>query len=261
MKSFITRQSKKVAIVALAVGLMTTSCNKDKDAPALPAATSMDFSSSSLTGSNKTEGIAYGYVTAGMYYWNSVIALNIAVPVASFKEAFNHEAKYSSKDKDYVWSYDVVVKGTKYTANLHGKVDGDEVAWKMLVSQQGGFQNYEWYTGTSKLDGTSGQWKLNKGATSGTVNYLIIDWTNNSTNSTHSTKFTVSDANDTAYGNYINYYVNTDAEFNGHYDIYDAAKKELTQVMWSTADRHGKVIGPLGNSACWDSATNDVSCN
>jgi hypothetical protein len=261
MKSFITRQSKKMAVLALAVGLMATSCNKDKDAPALPAATSMEFSSTSLSGSKKTDGLAYDLVSFGMTYWNTVIAANIAVPVASFKEAFNHEAKYSSKDKDYVWSYDVVVKNIKYTANLHGKVDGDKVAWKMLVSQQGGFQDYEWYTGTSKVDGTSGQWKLNRGATSGTVTYLTIDWTNNSSNSTHSTKFTLSDANDVNFGNYINYYVNTDAEFNGHYDVYDAVKKELIQIMWSTADRHGKVIGADLESSCWDSATNDVNCN
>ena len=119
MKSFITRQSKKMAVLALAVGLMATSCNKDKDAPALPAATSMEFSSTSLSGSKKTDGLAYDLVSFGMTYWNTVIAANIAVPVASFKEAFNHEAKYSSKDKDYVWSYDVVVKNIKYTANPH----------------------------------------------------------------------------------------------------------------------------------------------
>jgi hypothetical protein len=259
MKSFLTRQTKKVAVMALAVGLVTTSCNKDKDAPALPASTSMDFNASEFKGSNKTDGIAFGYVTLGMTYWNTVIALNIAVPVASFKEAFNHKAVYSNKNKDYVWSYDVVVSGIKYTANLHGKVVGDDVEWKMLVSQQGGFVDYEWYTGTSKKDGTSGQWKLNKGANAGMVNYLTVDWTKNN-DGTHSTKFTLSDKNDVNYGNYINYYVNNDVEFQGHYDVFDAAKTELSQISWNTTDIHGHIITPNLTKYCWDSGTNDIVC-
>jgi hypothetical protein len=259
MKSFLTRQTKRIAVMALAIGLMATSCNKDKDAPALPAATSMEYNSASFTGSNKTDGIAFGFVTLGMTYWNTVIALNIAVPVASFKEAFNHKPVYNNKNKDYVWSYDVVVSGITYTANLHGKIDGSTVYWKMLVSQKGGFQDYEWYTGTSNLDGTAGQWKLNKGAISGVVNYLTIDWTNNG-DGTHSTKFTVSDANDANYGNYIKYYIDKDVEFQGHYHIYDNVKKELTQINWNTTDIHGHVIGADLKKYCWDSATNDIVC-
>jgi len=258
MKSFITRQSKNLAVVALAFGLMASSCNKDKDAPALPDKKSMSFSSE-INGSNKTDGVAFGLVALGMTYWNTVIALNIAVPTASFYEAFNHKAVYSSKTKDYVWSYDVTVLGIKYTANLHGKVNGSEVEWKMLISQQGGFQNFEWYTGTSKVDGTGGQWKLNKGANSGSTTYLVIDWTKTS-DAIHSTKFTLSDANDANYGSYIDYKTTNEVEFNGHYDIYDGAKKELTQILWNTADKHGKVINAANQSYCWDSATNDVTC-
>ncbi len=251
------KHKKSLAIIALATTMTFASCNKDKDAPALPSVTSMDAGTSDFGGSAKTEGVAYGLVTLGIAYWNTAIAINLAVPVASFKEAFNHTAVYDSKAKEWIWSYDVKVGFLTYTANLHASEDGDNIKWKMLLSQKSGFQNFEWYTGTSKKDGTSGQWKLNKDVTSPT-GYIQIDWTKAS-DGTHSTKFLLTDPNDVNYTSYIDYSVTNETEFNGHYNIFEVGKG-LTQVMWNKTDKHGKVINNASTSYCWDNATNDVTC-
>ena len=264
MKSTIKNQSKKLLVLAMALGVFATSCKKENpEAPDLPPSSSMSMDNSAFGGgANKTQGGFYFSASALLVgYFNTIIVVNLAVPVASFKEAFKHEAVYDVNAKEWVWSYNVVL-GTTYTAKLHASEDGDNINWKMVVSQQGGFQDFVWYTGVSKKDGTSGTWSLNKSATD-KVGYIDIAWSKNEGAGTAETKFTYSEPNQAGTGNYILWKQTADAEFNGHYDIYDKGKLELTQIMWNKTDGHGKVIGADLVSHCWDTAANmqaDIVC-
>ena len=54
--------------------------------------------------------------------------------------------------------------GSTYTARLTGQIRTSDVAWKMYITKEGtgGFPEFVWFEGTSKLDGTGGQWILNQ---------------------------------------------------------------------------------------------------
>ncbi len=265
MKSTIKNQSKKLLVLVVALGVFATSCKKDNPAaPSLPPSSSMSMDNSAFGGgSNKTEGgITFGLVSLAVGFYNAIIVVNLAVPVASFKEAMKHEAVYDVNAKEWVWSYNVLVNSITYTAKLHASESGDNINWKMLVSQQGGFTDFEWYTGVSKKDGTSGSWSLNKAADN-KVAYLTIDWSKDDKAGTNQSKFTYVEPNQTGTGNYILLKTTTDIEFDGHYDVYDNAKKELTQIMWNKSDKHGKVIDKDGLGHCWDTAQKmqaDIVC-
>ncbi|MFM7022120.1 MAG: hypothetical protein ACKOXB_04020 [Flavobacteriales bacterium] len=264
MNSTIKKQSKKFLVLALALGVFATSCKKENpEAPDLPPSSSMTMDNSAFGGgANKTEGGVYFTASALLVgYFNTVIVVNLAVPVAAFKEAINHEAVYDVNAKEWVWSYNVVV-GTTYTVKLHASESGENINWKMVISQKNGFQDFVWYTGVSKKDGTSGTWSLNKDVYT-PVTYVDIEWSKNETAGTAQTKFIYSEPNQAGTGNYILWKKTADAEFDGHYDIYDKGKSELTQIMWNKADGHGKVIDKDNVSHCWDTKANnqaDISC-
>ncbi|MCX6181938.1 MAG: hypothetical protein NT150_08440, partial [Bacteroidetes bacterium] len=189
MKSTIKNQSKKLLVLAMALGVFATSCKKENPAaPELPPASSMSMDDSFQNGTNKTEGLASGLCALAMLQWNATIFVNVAVPVASFKEAFNHEAVYDVNTKEWVWSYNIVVAGKTFTAKLQASASGDEINWKMVVSQQGGFSNFVWYTGVSRKDGTAGTWSLNKEVLT-PVTYLNIEWSKDASDASAKTKF------------------------------------------------------------------------
>src|SRR5664280_1839269 len=75
-------------------------------------------------------------------------------------------------------SYNVPIATVTYKARLTGLIRTGDVQWKMYVSRDGtgGFAEFLWFEGTSKLDGTGGQWIINQSALS-PVAFLQIDWT------------------------------------------------------------------------------------
>ena len=76
---------------------------------------------------------------ANLLVWNGVLALNMAIPVASFVEAFNHNPTYAGNGI-FEWTYDVEVAGATYIATLTAQyVSVDEVEWIMTTSKVGGF--------------------------------------------------------------------------------------------------------------------------
>jgi hypothetical protein len=261
MKSTIKNQSKKFLVLAMALGVFATSCKKDNPAaPALPPSSSMSMDNSFDGSSNKTEsGWNFGVASLAVGVYNTVLAVNLAVPVAAFKEALKHEAVYDVNKKEWVWSYNVVV-GVTYTVKLHASESGDNINWTMVISQQNGFQDFTWYTGVSKKDGTSGSWSLNKDVYT-PVSYVDIEWSKDAAAGTAQTKFSYVEPSQSGTGNYILWRKTADVEFNAHYDIYDKSKTELTQIMWNSTDRHGKYILPDTTSHCWDTAQQDVNCN
>ena len=257
MKMTLQKISKKSMVFAMALGVFATSCTKENPtAPNLPPSTSMSMDNSFSGAANKTEsGIYYGLSALAVGHFNTILAVNLAVPVASFKEAFKHEAVYDVNKKEWVWSYNVV-SGVTYTAKLHASLDGDNVKWSMLVSQENGFQDFEWYTGVSKKDGSAGTWSLNKAANA-KVAYIQIEWSKDATAGTSQTKFTHVEPV-VGNGNYILWKSTADAEFNRYYDIYK--DQALTQIMWNSSDRHGKVIDSGNASHCWNTVQEDGAC-
>jgi len=262
MKSTIKNQSKKLLIVAMALGVFATACKTtNPTAPSLPPSSSMNMDNSYSGGqSNKTaSGLNCAAAVTAIGWFDLIIDLNVAIPVASFNEAMKHEAVYDANAKEWVWSYNVVVVGITYTANLHASESGDNINWKMVISQQGGFQNFTWYTGVSKKDGTSGTWSLIK-SPNANVSFLDIAWNKNSSAGTADTKFTYVEPNQSGTNSYVWWKLTTDIEYNGHYDIYNASNQQLTQIMWNKTNKNGEIISADSTTHCWDNTQQDIIC-
>jgi hypothetical protein len=160
--------------IILSLGLFW-GCEKKESTPVLPPAASMSIDFSNFV-SVKKSAVFNGGVNnitvadngnwtlaatlAGI--WNTILALNLAVPVASFSVAVNHTPVLLTNNT-WQWSYNFNVIGAVYKARLTGQVRSTDVKWEMYISREGvgAFNELLWYQGTSNLDGKSGQWILN----------------------------------------------------------------------------------------------------
>jgi len=271
---------KKFLIFTLVIalsGASFNSCKKDKgDPPALPPAASMliDFSNFD-TGKKPGADILvpkgtltsnWEYAASVAFIWNSIIYINLAVPVMAFQLAGDYTPSYVS-DKTWQWSYSATVLGVSYKARLTGQIRTNDVKWEMYITREGtgGFSEFLWFDGTSKLDGTGGQWMLNLSPQS-KVPVLQIDWTKTGS-SVAMIKFTYIKTGDPFKDSYIEYGLATTA-LNAYYNIhyYNATTQQFydLNVEWSTTLHNGRVKSPLyfGNTDwyCWDGNYLNITC-
>ena len=249
------------------------SCKKDKgQPPVLPPYESMiiDFSNFStqkksaviLSEVKGTESSTWEFAATVSGIWSSLIESNLAIPIASFEAAADNNPAYAS-DKLWQWSYNFSVAGTAYKARLTGQTSTNQVIWKMYItnSASGGFTDFLWLEGTSKTDGSGGQWTFKQ---SPQVNETMFqtDWAKSGTSIT-SVKYTYL-KNDTYKNSYIIYSLTTgtfDASFAIHFanDSYANA-----QIEWNTTTNNGRLncLSYLQdqNWYCWDSNLINVLC-
>jgi hypothetical protein len=249
-----------------------TGCKKDKgDPPVLPPKESMtiDFSNFVITGKSAgvkgTENSNYEFAATVANIWNLIVNATLVVPVASFKLAIDQTPGYLSKN-NWQWSYNVSSGGATYKARLTGEIAGTVVNWKMYISKDGtgSFPEFVWFEGTSKVDGTGGQWILNQSAASPTP-LLQIDWTK-SGSSLGTIKYTFVKNSDAFKTSSIEYGLTGNA-LNAYYTIhyYNGAKFSDVNVEWNTSTHNGRVkcLDYLGTTSwyCWDANKINTVCN
>ena len=128
----------------------------------------------------------WGYSVINVVIWNVIINVGLAIPVASYVEAVkNHEAVYQS-DNTWLWEYSFPKEVPSHTAKLFGTVREGTVDWEMYITKTGVYEDFKWYTGTSKLDGSNVNWILYNKPTDRTE-LLSIEW-NKSSESTGNIK-------------------------------------------------------------------------
>ncbi len=264
-----------LVLILIFSSVFLTECKKNKDigvAPDLPPAGSMtiDFSNFTslkksldiLPGQKGTENSNWDFAATVAGIWGLIINTTLAVPVASFQIAVNQQPVYLS-DKTWQWSYNVTVANVTYKARLTGKIQTSNVEWKMYITKEGVYTDFLWFEGTSKLDGTGGQWILYQSNDS-PVALLQIDWTR-SGDSIGSIKYTYIKSSDQFQNSFIEYGL-TSATLNAYYSIhyYNGAKFSDVDVEWNTTTREGHVrsVDYLGDSNwyCWDSNRVNVVC-
>ncbi len=255
--SFLTRNS---LIVFFVVFIVFSSCKKTEDAvaPQLPPECSFvadfsDFNSQKLTASNWT------FAAANVGFWNVFITVGLAVPVASYVEAFNHDAVQISSDT-WQWSYSFTAV-VSYTAKLNGKITSTGVEWEMYISKAGAYDNFLWYKGFSSFDRTNGTWTLYENPANA-VQLLGIVWHQN-TDGTADIQYTNIKEGDVENGGYIKYGLQI-GDYDAFYKIFNKGQDNLTQIEWNRTSKAGFVIDPkhFGDSEkhCWDSSLQDVTC-
>ena len=72
------------------------------------------------------------YSAASVGTWNLIIGTTLAIPVASFKAAFAQEPTQIN-DLTWQWEYSVDGFTSQYTARLLGKLQPDQIEWKMYI--------------------------------------------------------------------------------------------------------------------------------
>jgi hypothetical protein len=263
-----------LSLVLILVSGFFAGCKKDKgNPPVLPPAESMtiDFSNFDtqkkslevVAGQKGTENSNFVFAASVAVIWKLIITSAVAVPVASFKLAVDQTPVYLSKN-NWQWSYNVTVAGASYKARLTGQTGSSDVTWKMYVTKDGtgGFTDFLWFQGTSKLDGSGGQWTLNESSTAPNA-ILQIDWTKTGA-SVGKVKYTYVKSGPLSSG-YIEYGL-TSNPLNAYYTIhyYNGVKFSDVNVEWNTTTHNGRVKSPDylldTNWYCWGSNKVNVTC-
>ena len=175
-------------------------------------------------------------------FWNLVLTINLAVPTASFVEAFNHTPVELS-DGSWQWSYNVTVAGDHYACKLIGSIESAEVHWRMYLSKEGEFTDYLWYSGTHDLLATSGTWTVNRGP--GLTNpYIGIVWQRDIGAGIKMIKYTNIIPGDAANGSYVEYQTNVVAGIDRRYTIFNSEQVKTTTIEWDHLNHNGRVMDP-----------------
>ncbi len=262
-----------MTIPVLILPLVFNSCEKDNDpdAPDLPPASTFvmdlsDFiSKKSMGDTEEAKGPVFTnweWAAANVLVWNTVLTVNLIVPVASFYEAFDHEGIYEGNN-EWAWSYNFMAGGVSHKAELHGYLTADEVLWEMYISKEDVFTDFLWYSGSHDLLRTEGQWILN-GSPDSPTTYLQIDWTRSETDDSADIKYTIIASGSAENESYIHYGRTNELPLDRFYDIYIASTQNLVEIEWSKTTKEGRVKDYYrfedGLWHCWDSSFQDVVC-
>ncbi len=274
----------KKIVVFLSLGIilscLSTSCKKDKgDPPALPPLESFNIDFSNFEPGKKSADILlpkgiensnWEFAAGVAGYFRALIVTTLAVPVVAFDKAFNQKPAYL-EEKTWQWSYNVTFLNATYKARLTGEIRNTDVKWEMYLAKEGtgGFAEFLWFEGTSKNDGTGGQWILNH-SPQFKEPLLKIDWTK-SGSTVNYIKYTYertldNDRNtDPHKSSYIEY-GRVSGTLDSYYNIkyYNALKFSEMNVEWSSTSRNGRVkcLDFFGDNSwhCWDGNYVNVIC-
>ncbi|MGB0716878.1 MAG: hypothetical protein ACPGXK_13430 [Phycisphaerae bacterium] len=230
-------------------------------------AESTDQSNSSENGkgtqnAQSIPGSNWFFAAGSVLVWNTILTVTLAVPVAAFGESFNHDPEFQGNGT-WTWTYDVDVIGVTYTAVLTGTLTEDGVDWGMVISQENGFQNVEWFVGQSTFDGTEGRWTLNRDPDNLTP-FIQIEWTREQTPGFSDIRITNIAEGTEDSGSFV-YATNTDgAERNITYTIFNVREARTTVIEWNQVNRDGRAQDETRFESeefqCWDSELQNVEC-
>ncbi len=270
--------------------VLLASCEKSEESPenenslTLPPYESMviDFGefaedsnsgkSAALVYDNKAPNGNWVFSRIVVGVWNSALFTTLAVPVAAFQTAFAHSPE-NLGDNTWQWTYSVDGFTSEYTARLTGEVTGEEVLWEMYITKTGigAFEEFLWFSGSSAMNGNSGQWILNQ-SPEWPYAMLQIDWerANEEVAAIRYTWVREMDEQenvDLFRNSYLLYGLQEgdfDAYFTAH--AYDGNIQDFADVRieWSRDTFAGRVMAAnyFEDEAwhCWDSTGEDVLC-
>lgn len=276
MKKKNTAWIKYVTVFILIFPLVFIGCEKDDDpkAPDLPPATTfiMDFTDfgggqpkhmvlpSTANSGDLSTAVNWGWAASNVLVWNTVLFVNLAVPVASFYEAFNHEGVYQG-DNEWIWAYNFM--GGTYKAELHGTLTTTQVEWEMYISKEDVYTDFLWYSGASNLTLTEGQWLLN-GNPDDPYPYLQIDWTRSADDESADIKYKNVISGNDYYDSYIYFGRTNETTLDLFYDIYNSLSQNLINIEWNQTTKEGRIKDSehFGDELwhCWDASLQDTVC-
>lgn len=205
----------------------------------------------------------WGWAAANVLVWNVVLTVNLVVPVAAFLESFNH-SPVQQDDGSWLWSYEVFVAGVQHTAKLSALRDGDNIDWKMLVSKQNHYTDFEWFTGRSNGQNTEGSWTLNAKPADPTP-YLGILWHRDTETGSSDIQYTNIIPEHAENGGFIFAAIRPDSLRDAAYNIFNKGLDNHTDIDWNRITKEGRVRDALhfndaGLWHCWNNVLEDINC-
>ncbi|MCB0653287.1 MAG: hypothetical protein KDC85_18580 [Saprospiraceae bacterium] len=258
-----------VLAFVFSVALMQ-SCQKepliDTGAPELPSKESFIMPFTGFEDTDTTKSFSnWFYAASNVVVWNAVLTVNLAVPVASFYESFNHDAQFQG-NSTWMWSYSFNAQGSQYTAKLYGQILNDnEVGWEMYISRTGAFTDVQWYNGVTAIDRSYATWTLRQNGFNPT-DFIGIEYHADNGNGARSIRYTNIIPNNQGNGGYIEYQETLDntATFNRSYDVFKIELNNLLEIDWNNINNEGRVKDPQKYNDedwhCWDSGLQDTQC-
>ncbi|MEM8964958.1 MAG: hypothetical protein AAGE93_00960 [Bacteroidota bacterium] len=277
MKQWIYTWTARMTAVVMLTGILLTSCNKEEDmvsdpgtAPAIPPSSSfvLDFSTfpseQSNNGRLEESKWHYGYAALNFAFWQSLVGLQMAVPVLAFKASFDQEAVYIPSEQRWNWSYEVSDGTHTYEANLYAKPTDGKINWEMYISKSEAYENFLWYKGTSSLDGLGGSWTVSVEPEKNPREALFIEWTKEN-EEVASIRYTVIDKDSDQVDSYIKYGKTDGSDFDSFYHVYLAKDNNLMKIDYNSETKAGRVQSPGHYKddewRCWNSELIDVKCD
>lgn len=266
MKNKLIKSVSLVLLVAMGGVFTITSCEKSDPEPMnLPPAESLviDLSKFPKSTTKSADAIVGNWLYSSLTVlgWNVVLAVNLAIPVAAYGEAFNHTPVYMG-DNTWEWSYSVTVDLKTYDVQLVGsRINNETFSMEMTLSQQGGFQDFKWFEGVIRYDHTMADWTLSHSPQEPTE-YLDVHFEKDYESGVGHIRYTVTDPENEIYNSYIEYGVDPEFDYDAYYTI---VKNELpTYIEWSTITKAGRVMDAVHFQDelwhCWDGQLFDVDC-
>lgn len=266
--------------VVFSVGLFQ-SCEKeptvsqDEIAPPIPPLETflMDFKTyedldtpgvnSTIEIRNNPTYVNWFHAGSNLLFWNTVVSVEMAIPVASFAAAFNHQA-VPIGNATFLWTYDVEIFGETYIAALTGQfLSLEEVLWEMKVSKVGGFTDVTFYTGIVRTDFTEANWTVYHKPYNPEP-LVSIEFQRNATNDDVSLNYTNIVPDGPFNGHYIEYRSESAADLNRMYDVFRGSDIDFLEIEWNEPNRNGRVRHPkrFNDSEwhCWDTELRDTEC-
>ncbi|MCF8226137.1 MAG: hypothetical protein K9J30_09690 [Bacteroidales bacterium] len=256
-------------VVAILAGifLFVSSCENEPEPMDLPPAESLildlsEFPSvDSVSKSVPALRTNWQHSSLTVLGWNTLLAINVAIPVAAYDEASNHTPVYL-ENGDWEWSYNAEIKDKNYQVRLIGSpVDDQYFRMTMYLSEGNSFTNFEWFTGIIMYDHSSAEWKLNH-SPDNPVAYMQVNYEKDQENEEAKIRYTVIDPGNQFVNSYIEYGKQPLLEYDAYYTV--SKKGNLTIIQWNTITRAGRVLdeGYFHDIQwrCWDSQLNDVPC-
>ena len=271
MKTFYHLLTLALALIIL------TSCDPSINpvpevAPELPAAEMVAIPTEVLedhsADSAQTQSTGFDYsnwVYAGvnLAVWKTVIVVNTAIPTAAFGRAFNETPTFVG-NATFEWAYQYQGPFHKYDVVLTGQYinGGDDVEWVMTLSQHGGYQNFEWYRGTTSVDRTESSFTVNHRPFNPEALFRI-DYNTDFTDGT--IRFTNVRPGHHDNGAYLEYRVEPNNSFNRAFDIYGGPNNGNTiEIQWSEPSGNGRVKSQPhfndNNWHCWGTDLKNTNC-
>jgi hypothetical protein len=252
---------KSACYAVLAVLFLFNGCKKEEEAssPLLPPLSAFSMDVDEFTPTKSAEYIPTNYQLAvfAFNYWNSVLAANLIIPVLVYGEALEQEP-IEVADNKWLWSFSVSNGDATYTAELFGEIAGDSVEVEMYITQEGGFENFLWFTGVFDRDRTIGRWTIYDDPET-PEEWLSIVWHHNWSDNTYDIKYEVTLAGNPYEGSYIEAAKTEDPVYDFIYNVYDSNADELYAIELNTATHAGRIQYNLAWH-CWDAGHADIVC-